>query len=234
MSRRAFDSVLFDCGGTLVEQIPSPVEVFCRVAGEVLGRSVDQTAVSRAYERVEFAHRQSAVQLARPGGDKRLFHDAHNRLLCLALGMETHHARLSPALQEAFRRDPKWRAFPDAAATLEVLAAAGVSLHVVANWDTNLPDVLASAGLHDRFATILASAGLGIEKPDPRIFDRVLATLPVPPSRCLYVGDDYALDAIAARGAGLVPVIVDRARRYPDADCCTVASLSEVPALLAS
>jgi FMN phosphatase YigB (HAD superfamily) len=232
VSSRAFEAVVFDCGGTLLVQSPSPAEIFCRVAGELLGRPIDLPSVERAYQCVELAHRQSAIDIAAAGGDKARFHDEHNRLLCLALGLSSHHGRLSPALQAAFRRERRWRASPDAVPALDRLAGAGTPLHVVANWDAALGDVLAAAGLGGRFASIASSAALGVEKPDPRVFDQLLAG-GLRPSRCLYVGDDYALDVIAARGAGLVPVLVDRAARYPDADCARVSSLEEVAALVA-
>lgn len=233
MSSRAFDAVVFDCGGTLVAQSPSAPEIFCRVAGEILGRPLDRPSVERAYQCVELAHRQSAVAIAAAGGDKAAFHDEHNRLLCLFLGLSSHHERLSPALRAAFRRERRWRACPDARPALDRLAASGLPLHVVANWDADLVDLLAEAGLGGRFASVASSAALGVEKPDPRVFDRLLADGDLRPARCLYVGDDYALDVIAARAAGLVPALVDRAGRYPDADCTRLSSLEEVAALVA-
>lgn len=225
-------TVLFDCGGTLLEQRPRPVDVYIDVARQVVGRELDRRAVEAAYRAVTFAQPQSALALR--GGDKRAYFHRYNRALGLFLGLDRYYDQLNPALQQAFARARAWQPFADVVPVLEALAAAGLRLAVVANWDDNLDQVLAGANLHHRLAGVYSSARMGVEKPDPRVFERGFRELGIAPSTSCYVGDDYALDVIAARGAGVLPILLDRAGRYPDADCKVIASLSSLPSLLSS
>lgn len=57
---------------------------------------------------------------------------------------------------------------------------------------------------------MLASDALGVAKPDVRAFHLACAALDLPLDRVLHVGDDHALDAVAARAAGLPAVHLDR------------------------
>ena len=50
---------------------------------------------------------------------------------------------------------------------------------------------------------------VGVEKPDPAIFQIALDALRVPASRCVYIGDSVHFDVHGARAAGLHPVHVD-------------------------
>jgi len=49
----------------------------------------------------------------------------------------------------------------------------------------------------------VASAAVGVEKPDRRIFDLALARAGVPAHRVVHVGDDYEADVLGAQGAGI-------------------------------
>jgi FMN phosphatase YigB (HAD superfamily) len=52
------------------------------------------------------------------------------------------------------------------------------------------------------------SGVLGIEKPDPRIFQAALQALRVAPEEALYVGDLYEVDVLGAQSAGIEAVLV--------------------------
>lgn len=228
----SIEGVVFDCGGTLLELDPPPPAVFLEVATGIVGREPDAEAVRAAYRTVDYSCRQSALAVRHAG--KASFFDDYNRHLCLILGLASHYERLNPALQAAFHERRGWRVFEDAEPALDALAARGLRLLCVANWDANLAEVLSRAGLGRRFEATYASADLGVEKPDGRVFDRLLEERGLAPGALAYVGDDYAIDVVAARGAGLVPVVIDRFGRYPDADCLVVGSLTELPTVLSA
>lgn len=63
---------------------------------------------------------------------------------------------------------------------------------------------MAAAGLQGLFAqSVWISGEVGVEKPDPRLFEVALQALAVPPTRALYVGDLEEVDGVGARAAGL-------------------------------
>jgi N-acetyl-D-muramate 6-phosphate phosphatase len=88
----------------------------------------------------------------------------------------------------------------------EVLAAiesAGSRWGIVTNKPAYLAEgVVATMGWTRRCATLLGGDSLPRKKPDPDQLLHACAQLRVPPSRCVYVGDDER-DIIAARNAGM-------------------------------
>jgi putative hydrolase of the HAD superfamily len=113
------------------------------------------------------------------------------------------------------------------------LRRAGLRLAVVSNSNGTVRQLLGRLGLVGLFEEVLDSAIEGIEKPDPRIFQRALGRLGAPPGEALFVGDIYNVDVVGGRGAGLRVVLVDEANLYADVDCPRVGSLAELAAHLA-
>jgi putative hydrolase of the HAD superfamily len=81
---------------------------------------------------------------------------------------------------------------------------------------------------------VVDSGTVGVEKPDPRIFDFALDQLGLPPEGIWYVGDTPAFDVVAARGAGLHPILMDPFQVNADYGVDTVRSLSEVATMIGS
>ncbi len=126
----------------------------------------------------------------------------------------------------------RFELMPDAVPALDALAARGLALAVVSNWDYGLPGVLAGLGVADRFAAVATSAAEGSAKPDPAIFAAVLARLGVPAAAALHCGDSPRHDCAGARAAGIDAVLVDRERRLPDGPCPRIARLTDLPLMI--
>jgi putative hydrolase of the HAD superfamily len=92
--------------------------------------------------------------------------------------------------------------------SLARLRAAGLRLGVVSNSDGRVDQALQAAGLRQYFDVVVDSALIGVEKPDPRIFEAALAALGVAPEAALYVGDLYEVDVVGARAAGIEAVLL--------------------------
>jgi putative hydrolase of the HAD superfamily len=78
------------------------------------------------------------------------------------------------------------------------------------------------------------SGAVGVEKPDPRIFDFALRVLDVDPDGVWYVGDTPGFDVVGARRAGLEPLLMDPYDVSADIDVIRVTSLHQVAAMAAS
>ena len=115
-------------------------------------------------------------------------------------------------------------------AALDRLAARGVALAVVSNWDERLPRLLAALGLAERFAAIVVSAEVGVEKPHRRIFEIAAERLGVAPGRIVHVGDRRLEDVEGAEAAGLRALWLDRGG---GGDLADLAALPERIAALA-
>ena len=91
---------------------------------------------------------------------------------------------------------------PGAVQALESLAARGLPLGLVANWDPSLRGQLRLHGLDGYFAAVVISAEVGAAKPDPKPFLAALELLGAAPERTVHVGDSAA-DEQGALAAGL-------------------------------
>ena len=125
-------------------------------------------------------------------------------------------------------------AYPDAANALRALRERGIRLVVVSNWDVSLHQRLEETGLAPLLDGALASAELGVAKPDPAIFARALALAGVPASAAWHVGDSPDADVEGARAAGIEPVLIARdgaATQSVRPGVRRIASLAELPPL---
>jgi len=77
---------------------------------------------------------------------------------------------------------------------------------VVSNWYGNLDRVLAEAGMSPFIDTVVDSARLGFEKPDPRMFQTALKALAAAPASAAMIGDSLEKDCAPARTLGLKTV----------------------------
>jgi putative hydrolase of the HAD superfamily len=93
-------------------------------------------------------------------------------------------------------------------AALGRLKAAGLLLGVVSNSEGRVEDALQAAGLRDYFDVVVDSGRIGIEKPDPRIFQAALHALGVRPEEAVYIGDLYEVDVVGAQSAGIDAVLL--------------------------
>ena len=137
------------------------------------------------------------------------------------------------SLWEAHQRFGLWTvAIEGARATVENLKERGFALGVVSNAEGRVERDLDSAGYEGLFATVVDSHVVGVEKPDPEIFEIALKRMAGDPRTTVYVGDVPAVDVAGAKAAGITPVLLDRHDLYPDVDALRLGSIRELPGLL--
>lgn len=125
-----------------------------------------------------------------------------------------------------------WQPYPDVTACLEALTAGGRTLAVLSNGsDEQQRKKLQRIGVADYFSHVLTAESLSVAKPDPGAFQATAQALGCGPDECLNVGDDYALDVVAARAAGWSAIHLDRTAQNHEATAIT--SLADLPGLLA-
>lgn len=112
--------------------------------------------------------------------------------------------------------------------TLEQLRADGLRLGIVSNADGRVASFVEKAGLTKYFEIIVDSGIVGVEKPDPRIFQITLEQMGLQPDDVIYVGDIYEVDVLGARGAGIHAVLLFSGDRDPEWDCDVVPNLSGI------
>lgn len=121
---------------------------------------------------------------------------------------------------------------PTARETLVWLREHGYRMAVVSNADGKVARMLRHLELDHFFECIIDSQIVGVEKPEPKIFQLALQELQLAPEVCLYVGDNYDRDVIGARRAGLTPVLIDPHEVVAENDVLRIKTLSDLTALL--
>ncbi|SRR6266540_3120417 len=123
------------------------------------------------------------------------------------------------------------RADPEAPAALRRVKSAGLVTGVISNSNGSVRAILEETGLAAHLDFIIDSAVVGVEKPDPRIFQLGLLEGAVSPEEAVYVGDLYTVDVLGARGAGLDGVLLDPRGYWHPRDCRLARGLGEAVAL---
>ena len=121
--------------------------------------------------------------------------------------------------------------YADARPCLERLRAAGYRVCACGNTPAFVEEELAP--LVDRVAS---SESLGVWKPAPEFFERVVELAGAPPERIAYVGDRVDNDVAPALRAGMCAVHIRRGPwghlQEPPEDAIRIRSLDELPGVL--
>ncbi len=189
------EAVTIDAFGTLVTLCDPVPALRAALAGHGVERSDED--VRRAFA----AEVAFYVERSHEGRDEATL--ALLRRDCAGVFLDAAGAKLDPAgFAPEFVGALEFEPLPGAVAACQALAARGLRLAVVSNWDIGLREHVVRAGLDLLVDTVVTSAEAGAPKPEPPIFRLALERLGVPAARAVHVGDSDA-DAEGARAAGL-------------------------------
>jgi FMN phosphatase YigB (HAD superfamily) len=190
------EAVTIDAYGTLVtlrDPVPALRDALAR-------RGVERSSadVQRAFE----AEVAFYVARSHEGRDEATL--ALLRRDCARVFLEALEAALDPGdFAPAFVSSLSFAELPGARTACLELAAAGLRLAVVSNWDIGLHAHLGALGLNAVVDTIVTSAEAGAPKPAPAVFELAIARLGVDDAaRVVHIGDAVA-DEEGAKAAGL-------------------------------
>ncbi|MDO8472792.1 MAG: HAD family hydrolase [Dehalococcoidia bacterium] len=122
--------------------------------------------------------------------------------------------------------------FEDVPVALEQLRKRSFIIVLISNLPQDMKPMLKQLGLLGLIDQVVGPGDAGAEKPDPRIFQYALAKAQVDHSEAVHVGDQYHVDVVGARAAGIEPILIDRFDIHPEADCRRIKTLAELPAIL--
>jgi putative hydrolase of the HAD superfamily len=211
-------AVTFDVGGTLIEPWPSVGHVYADVAAR---HGVDVGAdILNARFRSAWSARKS-FEHSRAGWEELV--DAVFHGLC-----DPPCQTFFSELYGRFSEPGAWRVYDDVVPALDGLAARGIRLAVISNWDERLRGLLRLLGLDRYFEAFVISCETGFPKPSPVIFERAAMELSLPADAILHVGDSVEMDVAGARAAGFHALRIDRSQTESAED--TIPSLAELPA----
>lgn len=190
-----FRAVLIDAAGTLILPSEPAALVYLRYAAKY-GVELDEKEVLARYR---WAYSQPwAHSSIRYVGDGRPF---WKYIVSHATGCDEHE--MFEDIYHYYQRPEAWFVAPGAVTALQRLRLNGVKLAVVSNFDTRLRPLLRGLNVDHLFDTIVVSAEVGAEKPNPVIFEAAVSALGAAPEELVHVGDDRRNDIWGARDAGI-------------------------------
>ncbi|XP_050295316.1 rhythmically expressed gene 2 protein [Anthonomus grandis grandis] len=112
--------------------------------------------------------------------------------------------KVASHLLEMYKTSACWQHCYGVPGLLSYIRSKNIPMGVISNFDPRLHAILVNTKLKHYFQFVLTSYETGIEKPDPRIFDLALKSVPanIKPEECLHIGDKPLLDYKAARNCG--------------------------------
>ena len=221
--------VFFDAGETLLHPYPSFTELLERVcAGN--GAPIDASAIPAItgglFAELDDRQRRGFTFSTSAEVSRAYWLGFYERLLN-QLGFPGRTA-LARELYGTFTDPSNYVLYDDVRETLEGLGRENLVLGVISNFEAWLEVLLERLGIDGYFRHVYISGLIGSEKPHRRIFELALEGAGVYPGQALHVGDSISSDVNGARGAGMVPVMIDRSGEHADADCIRITDLRQL------
>ena len=224
---------MFDVGETLVHPAPSFAELFASIVREA-GHERDADAVLEATAAVRRgfseASRDGDLWTLTAESSRAFWLRVYERML-EALDLPSADG-LREQLYTGFTDLANYALFDDVPEALDRLAAEGVTLGIVSNFEAWLDDLLARLGVRDRFQVRVISGLEGLEKPDPRIYGLALERAGVVAEATAFVGDNPEFDIAPPASLGMFPVLIDRRERHSEHPGVRITDLRDLADVL--
>ena len=194
--------VFFDLGLTLVE---NGMTNRYKQALNACGFSISEGEAERLYHLAnKYFMRERQGELGKK--DRKCFED-YMTLVCELAGDKCKTSEVIEAL--GCLGKPSWKKFDYTLPVLNTLKENGIQAALISNWDLGCRDVLKRNQLYEHLDPIIVSSEVGVEKPDPRIFEKALLEADIRADECIYVGDNYYDDTVGASKAGIKCYVIN-------------------------
>lgn len=230
--RNDYATYLFDVGGTLITFDEwRRAQAYARRAA-LAGVEVSDRDVFQVLERLnyELPERTRGITLSLlPAREQRAFWVDYWAEGFRRIGVADEPAvRFARELLDPVNGGNFQQVFADTVPALEQLQARGKRLGIISNFSPNCEALLRELGLAHYFDFFIVSGILGIEKPDPLIFQAAVEAAGRDVSQLVYIGDSVFHDVEGAKNAGMDAILVDRANRLPEFSGARVRDLREL------
>lgn len=226
---KTIKTVMLDAGNTILHlDFPYIAEV------------VHEYGVSTHIEALEKAEARARVEIDRrqvvgtTTDAARWFSYFRMILLGVGLASETEIAEAFKKLEARHRVMNLWCRVPSEVPPVLTELKRKYTIGVVSNADGRVRDLLEQVGLLHFMDFVVDSGLIGVEKPDPRIFEFALRAANVQADEAVHVGDLVHVDVAGALACGIRPILIDPFDNHRDAACVRIRNFSELPRAIAN
>jgi putative hydrolase of the HAD superfamily len=216
-------AVFFDWMGTVAHPEPDRDEMFSQFARE-MGVELSPQSLMRGVAEADAQVPEGAPPRFAEGKDETPFLRWWDVLLARVGSTVPKGIRLEITKRAARQvREATWVLYDDVLPAVKALKGKGLVLGLISNMR------LGRAGLDPFLDVVVTPDDAGAAKPDPLIFRAALKRAGVTAEATVYIGDQYQLDVVGARKAGIRAILIDRygiATETPD--CPVIKSFSEI------
>ncbi len=225
------NAVFFDLYQTLVRYEPPREEIQAQALNDF---GINLTPPALRWPLVvadEFIYQELARRpwRQRAEADQKALWVEYERLLLREAGVEADEGLILGLLGKMRQVQMKLVLFDDVAPTLTELKKRGLILGLISNIDREINSLLTELGLPTWLEVVVTSLDAGVTKPQPGIFLEAVRRAGVPAGEAMYVGDQYQVDVVGAKNAGMQGVLLDRGGYFDKVtDCPRIRSLRQV------
>jgi putative hydrolase of the HAD superfamily len=224
-------AVFFDFYNTLATHHPPREEAWVNACRE-LGIEIEAKALFNSLPAADMYWRDEESRLPM---DKRtpeekieLYTEYATRILQGA-GIEISRDTALQLLAKIQQHKWEFKAYDDALPILKELKNRGLTIGLISNVVKDMESTYSELGIQPYLDFKVTSSEVGCDKPSPEIFMAALNKAKVKPEESIFVGDQYHLDIVGARGVGIKAVLIDRNDYSPEiTDCPRIHSLTEI------
>jgi REG-2-like HAD superfamily hydrolase len=223
-------AVFFDFYNTLATYHPPREEAYVDACQE-FGIKVEAKALFNSLAAADMYYRNENSRLPiekRTPEEKNDFYAEYGTRILRGAGVEVSR---DTALQIVTKlRQHKWefKVCDDALPTLKDLKSRGLIVGLISNVAQDMESTYTDLGLQPYLDFKVTSVEVGRDKPQPEIFLAALKKAQVKSEEAIYIGDQYDLDVVGARGVGMKALLLDRNNYFTDiTDCPRIQSLTE-------
>jgi putative hydrolase of the HAD superfamily len=228
-------AVFFDLYQTLVRYEPPREEIEAKVLRNFGIETSPEALVKPIIAADEFIYNEIARQpLSTRSQEEKIALYAQYQVILLREAGLKYDQKVIPSLLAAMQKSPmELVLFNDVAPALDDLKERVLTLGLISNVEQDMAQTLTKLGLTAWLKIIVTSQDAGTGKPRPEIFRLALKQSGIKPEEAIYVGDQYNVDVVGARGVGMQGILIDRGDYYRDiTDCPRIKSLKEVAGYL--
>ena len=123
---------------------------------------------------------------------------------------------LSPYEKEIEQERASALLYPETSSVLDELKRRNIQLGLISNLASPYKQPFSGLGLNQCFDEVLFSCDLGLRKPDPRIYQKMIEQFKINPAQALMVGDRVHVDVDGPKSIGMNAVHLDRTKNSPN------------------